>query len=145
MKITIGADHGGYKLKSVLIDFLEKKGHKIKDLGTYSSEPCDYPLIGYKVAKEIAKKKSALGILICKTGIGMSMVANKVKGVRAALCDRVDIASSSREHNGSNVLVLAATVVSDKKAKDVVDAWMKAKSPAGRHKRRVEQIKKLDR
>ncbi len=144
MKIAIGADHGGYKLKDKLINFLKKKGHVIKDFGAYSPEPCDYPLIGYEVAKSVSEKKYERGILICKTGIGMSVVANKVKNIKAALCDRVDIAVSSKEHNDSNILVFAANIVSEKKAKTIVLAWLAARSPVARHKRRVNQIKKIE-
>ncbi|MFH1478902.1 MAG: ribose 5-phosphate isomerase B [Candidatus Omnitrophota bacterium] len=144
MKIAIGADHGGYKLKGDLIKFLKEKRYSVKDFGTYSDEACDYPLIGYDVAKAVSRGKYQRGILICKTGIGMSMVANKVRGARAALCDRVDIASSSRMHNGSNILVLAAAIVSSKKAKEILEAWLKAPSPIGRHKRRVSQINRLE-
>jgi len=144
MKIAIGADHGGYKLKESLKSFLKKKGHTLKDFGTFSKEPCDYPIIGYEVAKAVSCKKYPRGILICKTGVGMSMVANKLKGVRAALCDRIDIARSSREHNDANILVLAANVISSAKAKKIVGVWLSMRTVGGRHKRRVDQIKKID-
>lgn len=144
MKIAIGADHGGFYLKETLIKFLRKKGHAVKDFGTFSPESCDYPLIGHEVAKAVAGKKFPRGIVICKTGIGMSMVANKVKGARAALCDRVDIARSSRLHNDANILVLAATIVDTLKAKKIVSAWISAPSPEGRHRRRVNQIKEIE-
>ena len=144
MKIVIGTDHGGFKLKEILVKFLKKKGHSVKDFGTYSDEPCDYPIIGYEVARAVGKKKFSRGILICKTGIGMSMVANKARGVRAALCDRVDIARSSREHNDANVLVFAANIVSIEKAKKIASVWLSSRSLGGRHKRRADQIKKID-
>ena len=144
MKIIIGADHGGFKLKENLKKFLEKKNHKIKDVGTFSEKSCDYPTIGYKVSKAVGSKKFQRGILVCKTGIGMSMVGNKAKGARAALCDRVDIARSSREHNDANILVFAANIVSTSKAKKIVTVWLSAPSATGRHKRRVNQIKKID-
>ena len=144
MRIAIGADHGGYKLKERLVDFLRKKGHSVKDFGTFSEESCDYPFIGYKVSKAVGRKKFARGILICKTGIGMSIVANKVKGARAALCDRVDIARSSRQHNDTNVLILAAKIVPSNKAKQIVDVWLSTRAVGGRHGKRVNQIKKID-
>lgn len=144
MKIAIGADHGGYRLKEALIKFLNKKGYKVKDFGTFSEEACDYPLIGYEVAKVVGAKKFSRGILICKTGIGMSMVANKVKGARAALCHRIDIARSSREHNDSNVLALAANVVSVRNAKKILDVWLSTRALGGRHRRRVEQIREIE-
>ncbi len=145
MKIAIGADHGGYKLKESLKSFLKKKGHTLKDFGTFSKESCDYPIIGYEVAKAVGSRKYPRAILICKTGVGMSMIANKVKGVRAALCDRVDIARSSREHNDANILVLAANVVPSAKAKKIVAVWLSTRVAGGRHKRRVDQIKRIDR
>ena len=144
MRLVIGTDHGGFRLKESLVKFLRSKGHTVKDMGTFSEESCDYPAIGYKVAKLVAAKAYPRGILICKTGIGMSMVANKVKGVRAALCDREDIACSSREHNDSNILVLAASIVAPGKAKKILGAWLKAKHLGGRHLRRVRQIKEIE-
>lgn len=145
MKIAIGADHGGFKLKEILKEFLKKKGHRVKDFGTFCGDSCDYPPIGYSVAKAVGRGKFQRGIVICKTGIGMSVVANKAKGVRAALCDRIDIARSSRQHNDTNVLVFAATVVSPEKAKRIVNVWLSTRALGGRHRRRVTQIKKIDR
>ena len=144
MKIAIGADHGGYKLKESLVRFLKKRGHTIKDFGTFSKTSCDYPTIGYQVSKAVAKKKFSRGILICTTGIGMSMTANKVKGVRAALCNRVDIARLSRKHNDANVLVFAAKAVPSAKAKKIATIWLSTRASGGRHKRRVRQINKID-
>jgi ribose 5-phosphate isomerase B len=144
MRIVIGADHGGFKLKESLVLFLKSKGHTVKDMGAFSEESCDYPVIGYGVAKLVAAKAYSKGVLICKTGIGMSMAANKVRGVRAALCDRPDIARSSREHNDSNILVLAANVVTLKKAENILEVWLAARHLGGRHGRRVRQIKKIE-
>ncbi len=145
MKIAIGADHGGYKLKEALIKHLRKKRHAVKDFGAFSEESCDYPIIGYEVAKAVGRKKFQRGIVICKTGIGMSMVANKAKGARAALCDRIDIARSSREHNDANILVLAAKAVNEKEARKIVNAWLPVRCAGARHKRRVRQIEEIDR
>ncbi|PIV39667.1 MAG: ribose 5-phosphate isomerase B [Candidatus Omnitrophica bacterium CG02_land_8_20_14_3_00__42_8] len=144
MRIVIGADHGGFKLKESLVRFLKSKGHAVKDMGAFSEASCDYPVIGYEVAKLVAAKVYPRGVLICKTGIGMSMVANKVRGVRAALCDRPDIARSSREHNNSNILVFAANVVTLKKAKNILEAWFAARHLGARHARRVRQIKEIE-
>jgi ribose 5-phosphate isomerase B len=144
MRIVIGTDHGGFKLKEYLVKFLRSKGHAVKDMGTFSEEACDYPAIGYEVAKLVAAKSYQRGVLICKTGIGMSMVANKVKGVRAALCDRLDIARSSREHNDSNILVLAANIVTPGKARKILEVWLKAKHVGGRHARRVGEIMEIE-
>jgi len=144
MKIAIGADHGGFKLKQTLVKFLKQEGHAVKDFGAFSEADCDYPPIGHKVAKAVGRGKFSRGILICKTGIGMSMVGNKARGSRAALCDRIDIARSSRQHNDANILVFAANIVSSKKAKDITRVWLSAPRLGGRHKRRVNQIKKID-
>ncbi|NQV04157.1 MAG: ribose 5-phosphate isomerase B [Candidatus Omnitrophica bacterium] len=145
MKIAIGADHGGFKLKETLKKFLKEKRYSVKDFGVFSEEACDYPPIGYEVSRSVGKGRFQRGILICKTGIGMSMVANKVKGIRAALCDRTDIARSSREHNDANILVFAANITSPVKAKKIVSVWLRARALGGRHRRRVSQIKSIDR
>ena len=144
MNIAIGADHGGFKLKETLKKFLKEERYSVKDFGTFSEEACDYPPIGYEVSRAVGKGRFQRGILICKTGIGMSMVANKVKGIRAALCDRIDIARSSREHNDANILVFAANVTSPVKAKKIARVWLCARSLGGRHRRRVSQIKNVD-
>lgn len=144
MRIVIGTDHGGFKLKESLVKFLRRKGHTVKDLGTFSEEACDYPLIGYGVAKLVAAKSYPRGVLICKTGIGMSMVANKVRGARAALCDRADIARSSKEHNDSNIIVFAANIITLSKAKKILEAWLTARHLGARHARRVSQIRKIE-
>ncbi len=144
MRIAIGADHGGFKLKESLVEFLKSKGHIVKDIGAFSEESCDYPVIGYELAKLVAAKSYPRGVLICKTGIGMSMVANKARGVRAALCDRPDIARSSREHNDSNVLVFAANIVTPSEAKKILEVWLMTKHLGDRHARRVRQIKKIE-
>lgn len=144
MKIAIGADHGGFKLKEVLKKFLKKKGHRVKDFGTYSEESYDYPIVGFELSKAVARKIFTRGILICKTGVGMSIVANKIRGVRAALCDRIDVARSSRMHNDANVLILAANIVSAAKAKRIVDVWLSTPALGGRHRRRVGQIRKME-
>ena len=144
MRIVIASDHGGFKLKEILVKYLKSKGHMVKDIGAFSEESCDYPIIGYQAAKLVGTKKFPIGILICKTGIGMSMVGNKVRGVRAALCSNANIARASREHNDSNVLVLGADTVSPQNAKKILQAWLGAKRPEGRHSRRVKQIKKIE-
>lgn len=143
-KIVIGADHGGFKLKAKLISYLSKMGYKVDDAGTYSDESTDYPLFGIKVAEKVSKKRPAQGILICKTGIGMSITANKFPGVRAAVCFSKNDAVSSREHNNVNLLVIAATKVTANKAVNIVKAWLGAGNPKGRHARRVREISKLE-
>lgn len=144
MLIAIGADHGGFDLKVKIIKYLKLKGHAVKDFGTYSPEPCDYPQYGFAVASAVAGGKYSRGILVCKSGIGMSIVANKVRGIRAALVDNVEAARSSREHNDSNIIVFGSKAVNIYKAKKMLDIWLKTRRLGGRHLRRVNQIKALE-
>ncbi len=144
-KIIIGSDHGGFSLKEKIKSFLKKKSFRVKDLGAYSIERCDYPMIAYDLAKEVSRGRYKQGILICKTGIGNSIVANKLSGVRAALCYNVKAARLSREHNDSNILVLGATFVKADSAKRILNVWLNTKFLGGRHKRRLNQIKKIER
>ena len=143
MKIAIGSDHRGYELKSRLIGFLKKEGHEVRDFGTGSTESCDYPLIGYNAARSVSSGESEKGILICMTGFGMVMVANKVPGIRAARCDTSEEAKLSREHNNSNVLSLSAEYAKDK-PEDIIKAWLSASFAGGRHQKRVDQIKDIE-
>ncbi len=139
MKIALGADHGGYNLKSEISEFLTADGHKIVDFGTHSQEACDYPQFAYKVAKSVSEKKADVGILICKSGNGMAIVANKLPGVRAAICFDKNVAELSRQHNDANVIVLGSEhLLEDPEV--IVRAWVGAHFEGGRHKRRVGQI-----
>jgi RpiB/LacA/LacB family sugar-phosphate isomerase len=143
-RIVVSADHGGYELKEKIKKMLGKARYSVEDVGTHSAESCDYPRYGYMAAKKVSRKKADRGIVVCKTGIGMAVIANKVRGVRAGTCyDRAD-AISSRQHNDTNVLVLAANKVSEKKALEIVKVWLKTKALKGRHTRRVRQITKLE-
>jgi ribose 5-phosphate isomerase B len=144
MKIAIGSDHGGYELKNKLIKYLKSRGYKVEDIGTHSKESCDYPLIGFDVAKKVSERKADKGILICKTGVGMAIVANKVSGVRAAACYDKEMARSSREHNDCNIIVLAAQYSNLKQAKEMLRAWLGASLAGDRHQRRVGQIKAFE-
>ena len=144
MKIAIGSDHGGFKLKNALSLYLREKKHCVIDVGCFSEDSCDYPEYSYAVAVLVAGKKADRGIVICKSGIGNSIVANKVKGVRAALCFNIAQAKSSREHNDANILALGALYVNESNAKKTVSAWLKAKTLGTRHARRVRQIKKIE-
>ena len=142
--IIIGADHAGFLLKEKIKSYLEENGFKVRDLGTYSAKRCDYPGVAYKLAREISKRKYAKGILICKSGIGNSIVANKLPGVRAALCYNRRGARLSREHNDSNVLVLGSAFVNAKLAKKIIGVWLSTEFQGGRHKRRLNQIKNIE-
>ncbi|BER92428.1 ribose 5-phosphate isomerase B [Thermatribacter velox] len=140
MKILIGSDHGGYFLKEDLKGFLKELGHEVIDYGAYSAEPCDYPDIAFLVSKDLLAGKGDRAILVCGTGIGMCIAANKVKGIRAALCHDVFSARASREHNNANVLTLGERVIGKGLAREIVRSWLGAEFTGGRHQRRVEKI-----
>jgi ribose 5-phosphate isomerase B len=142
--IAIASDHGGYNLKEKLKPFLVKKGLIIKDLGACSNERCDYPDFAYALAKEISSGKVKRGILICKSGIGNSIVANRLPGVRAALCYNLKAARLSREHNDSNVLVLGSIFVNERLAKKITGVWLEAEFQGGRHKVRLSKLLKIE-
>jgi ribose 5-phosphate isomerase B len=143
-EILIASDHAGFVLKEKLRKYLQKKGMAVKDLGTYSKERCDYPEYAYNLAKAVSSGKYKRGILACKSGIGDSIVANKVAGVRAALCYNLKAAKLSRQHNDSNVLVLGSAFVKADLAKRMVSAWLNTKFLRGRHLRRVKQISEIE-
>ncbi|MDD3186311.1 MAG: ribose 5-phosphate isomerase B [Anaerostipes sp.] len=139
--IGIGCDHGGYALKQAVIKHLQDKDYAVKDYGCYSEESCDYPIYGKAVAKGIQKEEIELGILICGTGIGISIAANKEKGVRAALCSDTFSAKATREHNNANILAMGARVVGEGLALEIVDAFLETKfSNDERHIRRINMI-----
>src|SRR3989338_6022626 len=140
MKIALGSDHGGYELKAKIIEFLKAEGYGVEDFGTHSKESCDYPMIGFEVAKAVSETKAERGILICKTGVGMAIIANKIHGIRAVACYDKDIARSSREHNECNVLVLAANYTNLQQAKAILNIWLKTEPVGERHARRVKRI-----
>jgi ribose 5-phosphate isomerase B len=143
-RVALGADHGGFALKEKIKEHLIKRRHKVRDEGTFDGESCDYPLYGFAAAAKVSRRKADRAIVICKSGIGMSIVANKLKGVRAGLCHNTDDAVSARKHNDTNVLVLAAEDISGPDAIDIVDAWMRTRALKGRHARRVRQIKDIE-
>lgn len=143
MKIAIGADHGGYQAKQALLDYLQGQGYKVEDFGTESEESCDYPDIAHPLGKAVANGEFTLGILICGTGIGMSIAANKVENVRAALCHDTYSAKMTKAHNNSNVLCLGARVVGQGLMFDIVDAYLTSSFVGGRHARRVEKIEQV--
>jgi ribose 5-phosphate isomerase B len=139
-KIVLGADHGGFKLKEFLQKKLVKKGFEVIDLGAHSTESVDYPDYAKKVAKKVLKEK-CFGILVCGSGIGMSITANKFKGIRAALCWNTKTAKLAREHNDANILCLGERLLKKNEAVKIMNAFLKGKSPrAGRHKRRVKKM-----
>ena len=143
-RIIIGSDHAGFDLKGRIKSQLEKMGFKVKDVGTNSEERCDYPASAYAVAEAVSLRKYSLGILICNSGIGNSIVANKLPRVRAALCHNIKAARLSREHNDSNILVLGSAFVTRGIAKRILWVWLNAQFQGGRHKRRLNQIRDIE-
>ncbi|RKY56418.1 MAG: ribose 5-phosphate isomerase B [Candidatus Neomarinimicrobiota bacterium] len=145
MKIIFGADHGGFKLKTALVKYAIDIGYKVVDIGTFSSKSVDYPDFAKKVAEEIADDSNNAGVLVCRTGIGMSISANKITGARAALCYSEKIAELSRSHNDANILCLGADFIDLEKAKRIFKKWIDTHFEGGRHKKRVEKIEELER
>jgi ribose 5-phosphate isomerase B len=139
-RIAIGADHAGYDLKLVLVQELGKLGFEIQDLGTDSLESCDYPDYGHAVSEAVEEGRADRGILVCGTGVGMSITANRHRGVRAVVCSEPFSARMSRRHNDANVLCLGARVVGAGTALDIVDAFLRTPYEGGRHARRVSKI-----
>ena len=144
MKIGIGSDHRGFRLKNVLIKYLESQGHKVTDFGTYSKDSCDYPDYTYAAATAVKKKEVERSIVICYTGIGSAIVANKVKRVRAALAYNLKSAYMSRRHNDSNLLVIPSYLFKVDYTKRIVSRWLKEEFEGGRHARRLRKIKEIE-
>jgi ribose 5-phosphate isomerase B len=144
MKIAIGCDHAGFELKEDLRVYLEGKGVEVVDLGTPDGTPVDYPEIGMAVAEKVSTGAIPRGILICGTGIGMAVVANRFRGVRATLCHDLYTARMSREHNDSNLLVLGGRLLGKGIAREIVGVWLETEFLGGNHRRRLDQIARLD-
>ena len=142
--IIIGSDHGGYKLKEEIKKYLEEKEIKYKDLVTYEEESVDYPDIASKVSQEVQKNKENQGILICRSGIGMSIVANKFKGIRCALCHNEYTAKYSRLHNNSNILAMGADDVDINEAIRILRMWLATNFEGGRHEERIKLIEEIE-
>jgi len=143
--ILIGSDHAGFKLKKVLEHYLLRLGYAVEDVGTYTQQSCDYPDFAADLASEISRDKFKRGILICKSGIGNSIVANRFPGVRAALCASIKAARLSRKDNDSNVLAMGAGFVSESLAKRILKEWLNTGFEGGRHQRRLNKIEKIER
>ena len=140
LKIAIGCDHGGFHLKEKILEYLEVHKVEFKDFGIHTLEQSDYPIVAKEVAKEVAAGNFDRGILVCGTGLGMSITANKTKGVRAVCLENTYSARVSRAHNNANILCLGERVIGQNLALDIVDVWLKTGFEGGRHKRRVDMI-----
>lgn len=145
MKIAVGSDHGGFQRKKEIVALLSKLGHRVLDLGCHSEESVDYPDYARKVGRSVASGRSERGILVCGTGIGMSIAANKISGVRAAVCWSVRTGCLASEHNKANVLCLSGRFLSSALCAKIVLAWLKTEFGAGRHQRRIQKISKIER
>ncbi len=143
-RLALGADHAGYRVKEHIKAYLEAAGYRVADFGTQSEESVDYPDYARQVAESVAAGQNDLGILVCGTGLGMGMTANKVPGIRAAVAHDTFTARMGREHNNANVLTIGARVVDENKAIEIVEAFLTASFAGGRHERRVEKIDQLD-
>lgn len=144
MKIAIGCDHGGYTLKEAVKAHLAEKGIEIEDFGCYSKDSVDYPPIAAKAARSVAAGENDFGILICSTGIGISISANKVKGIRAALCTDRHCAEMTRRHNNANILCMGGHVVTSETAKRIVDVFLGTEFEGDRHQRRIDLITDIE-
>ncbi len=144
MKIAIGNDHVAVEMKNEIKEYIESMGHEVIDVGTNSRDRFDYPISGYKVGRMVASGQVEKGILICGTGVGISLAANKVHGVRAVVCSEPYTARLSRQHNNSNILAFGARVIGIETAKMIVDEWLKADFEGGRHQNRIDMITKIE-
>ncbi|AYE34732.1 ribose 5-phosphate isomerase B [Clostridium septicum] len=144
MKIALGSDHGGIELKEEIINYLKSEGYEIKDFGTCTKDSCDYPDYAVPVAEAVAAKEFDFGILVCGTGIGIGIAANKVPGIRAALCSDTFSAHATREHNNANILTLGQRVVGPGLALDIVKTFLNTKFEGGRHQTRIDKISDVE-
>ena len=144
MKIAIGCDHVGFALKGRVIEHLREKGYEVEDFGTNSTERTDYPIFGKAVAKAVVSGACDKGIVICGTGVGISLAANKVKGIRCVVCSEPYSARLSKQHNNANILAFGARVIGIEMAKMIVTEWMNAEFMGGRHQKRVDMIMALE-
>ena len=144
MKLAVGSDHAAYEFKLEILRYLDELGIEYEDFGTHGTERADYPIYGEKVAKKVASGEFVKGLLFCGSGIGISISANKVKGIRAVVCSEPYSAKLSRMHNDTNILCMGARVVGIDLAKMILDEWLKAEFEGGRHAMRVEQIAQIE-
>lgn len=143
MKVIIGNDHTGLEMKNAIVKYLTDQKHQVIDLGTNSDAAVDYPDLGQAFGEKVMQEKDSFGIVICGTGIGISIAANKVKGIRAALCNETNLAKLAREHNNANVLALGARVIAIQNAIWIVETFLNTNFDAGRHALRVDKLNKL--
>lgn len=144
MKIAVACDHGGFRLKNVLINEMKNQGYEVIDFGTYDEESCDYPDYAVKAARAVSSGECEKGVVVCGTGIGVSMVANKVKGIRCALAHDVFSAKATRAHNDANMLAMGQRVIGEGLAVEVLNAWLTTEYEGGRHDLRIKKLMDLE-
>ncbi len=144
MKIAIGNDHAAVEMKHQIADYLKELGHEVLNMGTDTCESCNYPEYGEKVGRAVVNGEADCGVLICGTGVGISIAANKVKGVRAAVCSDVTTAHLVKEHNNANIIAFGARIVGIELAKDIVKAYLNAEYEGGRHQNRIDLIHEIE-
>ena len=144
MKLAIGNDHVAVDMKKEIKEYLESKGHEVVDVGTNNTERFNYPVSGYKVARMVADREVDAGVLICGTGVGISLAANKVKGIRACVCSDPYTAKLSKQHNNTNIIAFGSRVIGIETAKMIVDEWLNASYEGGRHQIRVDMIHEIE-
>ncbi len=144
IKVAVGCDHGGFILKESVVSTLERLGAEVVDLGCYDESSVDYPVYGEKVARSVASGECALGVIMCGTGIGISIAANKVRGVRAAVVTNTYMAKLTKNHNNANIIALGGRVISPDEAAAIVEAWYTAEYEGGRHQRRLDMISAIE-
>ena len=144
MKIAIGNDHAAVEMKQEVVTYLRELGHEVMNMGTDTTESCNYPEYGEKVARAVAGKDADCGVLICGTGVGISIAANKVKGIRAAVCSEPTTARLVKEHNNANIIAFGARIIGMETAKAILDAYLNAEFEGGRHQKRIELIHAIE-
>lgn len=144
MKVVVGADHAGFEVKEKVKNYLKKKGIEVEDVGTFSKDSVDYPDYAFKVAEKVSDKMVDFGVLVCKSGIGMSIAANKFKNVRAALVFTPEMAKLARSHNDANVLSLSGEFTKEEEVYKIIDTWLATNFEGGRHERRVGKITNIE-
>ncbi|MCD7950818.1 MAG: ribose 5-phosphate isomerase B [Erysipelotrichaceae bacterium] len=144
MKIAVACDHGGFRLKNVLIQELQNQGYEVVDFGTYNEDSCDYPDYAVKAARAVASGDCEKGVVVCGTGIGVSITCNKVHGIRCALCHDVFSAKATRAHNDANMLAMGQRVIGEGLAVEILNAWLNTEFEGGRHVQRIEKMMKIE-
>lgn len=144
MKIAIGNDHAAVQMKREVISYLTELGHEVENVGTDQEASCDYAEYGEKVGRMVAEGKADCGVLICGTGVGISLAANKVRGIRAAVCSEPTTARLVKQHNNANIIAFGARIVGIEAAKDILDAYLNAEFEGGRHQRRIDLIHEIE-